>query len=105
MFGVVGGCGYRRLYAFGERVFYDQFDDGNGSSLDGIGQLFFDEIELDGLDAIAGLTFFLVLATATGMLLGRGAMAKDGEVGGEGHQQQESYEPRFLHYETKVMGK
>jgi len=97
MFGVVGEYGCRYFCGFGERVLDDELDDGNRGRLDLVGQLFFDEIELNGLGAIAGLAFFLVLATATGMLLGRGAMAKDGEVGGEGHQQNQTYESGFKH--------
>jgi hypothetical protein len=61
-----------------------------------VGQLLFDEIEFDGLHAVAGSFLFLLLAAA-GTLLGRGAMAKDGEIGGEGRQQNQTYDAGFKH--------
>jgi hypothetical protein len=104
MLGVVGGYGCGQRCGFCERVLDDVFDDGNRSCLDLVGQLLFDEIEFDGLGAMAGPLLFLLPATA-GVLLGRGAMAKNGEVGRKGQQQQEGYDPRFLHLVTKVMWK
>jgi hypothetical protein len=79
-------------------------DHGNRGGLDLVGDLLFDEIEFDGLHAVAGSFLFLLLAAA-GMLLGCRAMAKNREVGREGQQQQEGYKLRFLHYPTKVIWK
>jgi hypothetical protein len=104
MIDVADNDGFRQFRGWRDRTKDDEIEDGHGSCLDLVGELFFGEIEFDGLGAVAG-AFLLLLFTATGVLLGGGAMAKNGKVGGKGHQQDQGYVSRFSHVQSKVTRK